>query len=307
MTNLKIVIIVSCLLILIYLIIMCVVYLKLRSLKGFPQERLINIFKLVYPIKYFIEENDVINHEIKEIVIDDLVFQLHYYWKGEKKNKDIYLFHSGMNTGYISSFKYFNFLVEDYLCVSFDSRGWGRLQKSSHCTYSWKERDDLYEIIQFIKKDTNFNKLNLHGESMGASVVIEYLAKYDSYLVNKAIIDSGVADYKNTVYKALANIKYIKYFKRLLTITIVMYSYIFDHYNPLKFKPYLKINEIRIPILFFHSKEDKVVNYSDFLKYKVSSDSLSHKFVSFDKGFHTNIILWNYEQYLEQLNIFLNT
>lgn len=75
--------------------------------------------------------------------------------------------------------------------VSFDFAACG-LSEGEYITLGYNEREDVYSVINFLRKEFKIKQFMLWGRSMGAATAILYTAKYGG--INAIISDNSYSD-----------------------------------------------------------------------------------------------------------------
>ena len=132
-------------------------------------------------------------------------------------------------------------------------------------SYGYNERHDLAGWVNDILENDPEQTIVLHGESMGAATILQYLG---AYAVNDAVpknIAAAVSDCSFTDAKRalkLANQAWYKipefpFFRLSCILDRLFMGYDFSEVSPIEL-----VKEIKIPVLFVHGKADKALPYT---------------------------------------------
>jgi fermentation-respiration switch protein FrsA (DUF1100 family) len=102
--------------------------------------------------------------------------------------KGTVVFSHGVTMSHITSIKYMRLFYEQgYHCLVYDHRRHGR-SGGKYTTYGYYEKYDLQTVVEWLEKTKGFHgKLGIHGESMGAAIVLLYAGmggKADFYIAD---------------------------------------------------------------------------------------------------------------------------
>jgi len=180
------------------------------------------------------------------------------------------------------------FFSNYYDIISFDFRGHGK--SGGFYTFGAKEIKDLDCIINYLK---NYNNIYLMGYSLGAMVILNYMAKYaDNNKISKAIAVSAPSDFskiENQMYKIEAWGETFKKFELIRFLTIR--PSIIPHK---KIKPIDVIEKVKVPTLFIAGKLDPTVHFWHTEKlYQKATCKKEYKL--FEKGIHAEDIFLHFQ------------
>ncbi|MGL5244795.1 MAG: alpha/beta hydrolase [Sarcina sp.] len=176
-----------------------------------------------------------------------------------KTNKFVILVH-GVSIGYIGSLKYFDiFYNKGFNILIINQRRHGK-SEGIFSTYGYLEKYDLNMWIKYLKDRFGDNIiLGLHGESMGASTVMECLQFHNN--IKFAIEDCGYSDlYELVKFQVTYNYNKSLYLPLIFgvkianLITKIKAKFYFSYVSPIKI-----VSTVSTPILFIHGKDDYFV------------------------------------------------
>lgn len=161
------------------------------------------------------------NPQLREIVsYDDLKLKAQYIENEEENYKTVILAHGFRNTGEdmgkLAKFYYdlgFNILLPD-------ARGHGE-SEGDYIGYGWHDRLDYVDWIDLLIKENKAEEIILHGNSMGASLVLMASGEDLPDEVKAIIADSGYSTVKAELAHQLKNIYNLPAFP-LLEVTSVI-------------------------------------------------------------------------------------
>lgn len=141
--------------------------------------------------------------------------------------------------------------------IVFDSRAHGK-SGGKYCTYGYKEKKDISEIINYIKSKSPTLPIGIWGNSMGGAIAIQALEE-DNRLKFGIIestfteLDQIVYDYQKKHLKGIG-IKFITDFalKRVGEI---------GDFNPNMVKPINSVKNIKQPVLIAHGDSDENISF----------------------------------------------
>ncbi|MBQ8305633.1 MAG: alpha/beta fold hydrolase [Blautia sp.] len=145
------------------------------------------------------------------------------------------------------------YLEAGYHCIIYDLRGHG-LNEPDYCTYSVREAQDLYTLIQDTRARYGLDiLLGLHGESLGGATTCAVL-KYEQNLAF-AVSDCGFADISNVLKVAMKRM-HVPGFMLYPTsgMSRLLYGFTYREMQPVK-----AIEGNRVPVLFLHGEEDHFI------------------------------------------------
>lgn len=186
-----------------------------------------------------------------------------WYFKG--KNDCGIVFHHGYSATRLRVLKYYP-LFKEYDChlLFFDARHHGD-SSGEFTTYGYYEKEDLKEIIESFENKTGLvdNQIVLVGESMGASIIIQF-AGYSKRKFKMILADSPFSSLKRIV-KERASILYTKYSILFLPGAFFLAN-LRTNSNLNLSSPLYYAKDLKTPIFIIHSKAD------DYTQYKHSEE-----------------------------------
>ncbi|MCI2068627.1 MAG: alpha/beta hydrolase [Bacilli bacterium] len=189
----------------------------------------------------------------------------------------------------------------NYLLIN--QRGSG-LSEGRWTSMGVKEKEDLLQWIEFLKKRDPKCKIILYGASLGGSTILMSLDKIDEH-VCCGIADSAFADpYEQTIYTASKSLKGLA---RPAMWGANLLAQLFLHIN-LKDQTEEKAERNnKTPILLIHSAEDNFIPPLNLEKnYERLNDKMLKEKRLFEHGKHALIFWSNRQEYLKTVLDFLN-
>ncbi|HPC38120.1 MAG TPA: alpha/beta hydrolase [Exilispira sp.] len=250
-------------------------------------------FSKNFTIEDGIKKSEFTENELKEGKIDfSFISRFGYILKGQIFVRDlekIVIFSHGVTWTLYGMYKYIiPFLNQDYTCVLIDSKGHGE-STGGFPTYGYYEKYDLvdfyYFVMDFLKtkyfeklqktndessdkknSDNKFDKnykpiVGLFGESMGAAITLQALNLFNKGDISFCIVESPFSDLKKLCLIKLNESIKIKFLTNIIYQISRMMIKILAKFDIEKIKPIEIDDNIDVPILFFHGKDDRLVPY----------------------------------------------
>jgi uncharacterized protein len=171
-------------------------------------------------------------------------------------NRYIIICH-GVTENKVNSVKYMNlFLERGFNAVIYDHRRHGE-SGGKTTSYGHYEKLDLKSVVDWLKNEKGPELLlGIHGESMGAATMLLYAGMIEDGA------DFYIADCPFSDFKELLEYQIKKDFKlppRLVLPLGDLFLRFRDKYSVKEVSPISVIENIKNPILFIHSKDDKYI------------------------------------------------
>lgn len=144
--------------------------------------------------------------------------------------------------------------VESYI---FDSRAHGK-SEGKYCTYGFKEKEDIGEIIDLIKSKNDSVPIGVWGNSMGGAIAIQAL-ELDKR-IEFGIIESTFIDLDQIVYDYQKRMTYGIGLYPLCTIALEEAGEIVK-FNPDSVNPLMSVKNINQPVLIAHGNKDENIKF----------------------------------------------
>ena len=214
-------------------------------------------------------------------------------------NKYVIISHGYTDNRY-GAVKYMRtYLEAGYHCIIYDLRGHG-LNDPDYCTYSIREAQDLYTLIQDTRARYGQDiLLGLHGESLGGAMTCAVL-KYEQNLAF-AVSDCGFADISNVLRGGMKG-RHVPGF--LLwpasVMSKLMYGFSFGEMQPVK-----AIKGNKVPVLFLHGEEDHFIVPDNSRRLMEASDGYTELHLILGAG-HAESVLTEPEMYGSYVKEFLS-
>ena len=216
--------------------------------------------------------------------------------------KKFVIFAHGHGSTREGAIKYTNIFYDlGYSLVLYDERGHGD-NKRVPCTMGFNESKDLVEIVQYIKdKYGNDVEIGLFGYSMGGATVClstPYLQDSVKFLV----VDCAFASLRKQCHN-IAFTHFTPYFPCLLFVSLLLkvnYRFSFRDCNGK-----IALRKSKIPVCFFHGKEDKkVLPVHSKLLFKASNSDIKEIHL-FENAGHSKSIESDHQSYTTKIKDFI--
>jgi len=242
------------------------------------------------------------NLEKQEIYIDSQYgYKIHGFFFSNNNSKNIIILCHGINWSLYGSAKYMDmFLKRGFAVFIYDHRNHG-LSGGRDTSFGYYEKFDLKKCTDYL-----FNKfgediiVGLHGESMGAGIVLQNIAI--DQRIKFCIEDCGYSDAEDLFKHRLEkdyNIKRFPLIKLSSKITKMRVGWEFKDVSPITTLPMVKI-----PILFIHGDEDDYVpTFMCKQMYKIKK-GYKDIYIASNTG-HAEAYWKNKDEYENKVDIFL--
>jgi len=240
--------------------------------------------------------------EKQEVYIDSQYgYKIHGFFFPNKDSKKIIILSHGVTLCLYGSVEYMDmFLKRGFAVLIYDHRNHG-LSGGSDTSFGFYEKFDLKKCTDWL-----YNKLGddiivgLHGESMGAGVVLQNISIDDR--IKFCIDDCGYSDAQDLFKHRLERdhgIKKLPLIKLASKITKMRVGWEFSDVSPIATLP-----KVEIPILFIHGAEDDYVpTYMCKQMYSVKN-GYKDIYIAANAG-HTESYWTNKGAYEEKVDSFL--
>ena len=182
-----------------------------------------------------------------------------------------------------------------------DPRAHG-LSDGKYNTIGFEESKDITNWVKYIHNEYNIDSFIFHGICIGAAGgILSIILRKCPYV--KAIITEGMFP---RFYESMKNNLIEK--KKPVFIFIDMIDFWMKHYtgHSMKFGPLDVIDQLDVPLLMLHSKEDKFSKPDFAVKlYEKAGSKIKH-LEWFDHGAHSMIRINNMDHYDKVINEFLD-
>lgn len=224
------------------------------------------------------------------------------YIEGDKNLNRTIIFVHGITVGIPWSLKYIDmFIKRGWNVLMYDQRRHG-YSEGKYSTYGFYEKNDLDLWVNWVRnRSGNDCLIGLHGESMGAATVLQYVQinKYAKFI----IADCAYSNLNELLKYHLKKQFYLPPFP-------LLYLTDFRVRRKAKFKfkdvsPIDSIRNVEIPIMFIHGKEDKFVpTYMSEEMYKVKR-GIKKLYIA-EGAAHAKSIEVNKERYEKEVMDFID-
>lgn len=260
-------------------------------------------------MKREIEENCIKEGYLDEIKnkADELKIKSNYGYDIEgwilnnKSDKTIIISH-GVTVSRLTSLKYVEmFKKRNWNVVLFDQRSHGS-SGGENVSYGYFEKEDLKKVVDFTKdKFGEDTTIGIHGESMGAAIMLEYAGKYDE--ADFYISDCGYSSLKDQLAYRLKVEYNIPEFPLIdVSNLFVKLRAGFSIYDV---EPIKAVEKIKSPVMFVHGKEDRYI-LPDMAVEMYEKKIGAKKLILFDEGRHARSYTKNKKEYEKEIFDFLN-
>ncbi|WP_141604137.1 alpha/beta hydrolase [Terrilactibacillus laevilacticus] len=174
-----------------------------------------------------------------------------------KSTQKIMIFCHGVTVNQFNSVKYANlFLKRGYSVIIYDHRRHGQ-SGGKTTSYGYYEKYDLETLVNWVKERFgNDIILGIHGESMGASTMLQYAGMIEDG-ADFYIADCPFSDFYQQLHHVLNKDYHLPKWPLLPMATL--FIRIRDHYRIQDVSPMRYIKNVHHPVLFIHSKQDDYI------------------------------------------------
>lgn len=212
------------------------------------------------------------------------------------------IFCHGITVGLIWSIKYIDMFYErGWNILLYDHRRHGQ-SEGKYSTYGYLEKKDLDLWVKWIvDKKGNNSVIGLHGESMGAATVLQYI-NINEY-VKFIIADCAYSDLMELLTRKI---------KEEYTILLYPILYLSNLKSRIRakfdyrwIKPIECVKKTNIPIMFIHGNNDKFVPWDmSVAMYKAKVNGMKKLYIA-EKAAHARSIEVNKQKYEEEVMSFI--
>jgi len=188
-----------------------------------------------------------------------------------------------------------------YNCWLFDNRAHGE-SGGQFSTYGYKEKEDISQIIDEIKRRNQNLKLGVWGNSLGGAIAIQAIEFDDR--IDFGIIESTFTDLNKIVYDYQKRFSFGIGLKWMCDITLAKAEVIADFKSNVV-KPIKSVTNIEKPMLIAHGNNDKNIKFEYGKALYENLASKDKEFIEVDKGGHNNMFTVGGEEYKNKLFHFL--
>ncbi|MBN2852874.1 MAG: alpha/beta hydrolase [Clostridia bacterium] len=227
-----------------------------------------------------------------------------YEIKNDIKKYVIILHGVTTNKEFVRKFAYLYHTL-GYSVIAADSRYHGH-SGGNNITYGYYEKYDLQKIIDFIKKERGSDTIiGLHGESMGASILLSYASMVDDncdfYIADcpyASLYDQVLNTLKTTLKTPVMINKFILNFTNFISKSFFGFDI-----RSIEIKDY--ISRVNHPILFLNAKNDDYIptSMSALLFEKCSGNNKEIHW--FDTGYHAGSFNYQPDEYIAVVSDFI--
>ena len=195
------------------------------------------------------------------------------------------------------------YIENNYNVVTPDLRASG-LSEGTYITMGAKESDDILLWIKAILEEDPEAKIILHGVSMGAATVMITAGKSQSPNLVAVIEDCGYTNAYDIFTEQLEKIFGLPKYPIMPCVDFM--SKIKVGVKISEAAPIEYVQNIKVPILFIHGTEDKLVPYYMMQMLYDRCDSPVKEMVSFNGVGHADAKIANPDLYFDKIFNFLN-
>lgn len=186
--------------------------------------------------------------------------------------------------------------------IVFDGRAHGK-SSGQYCTYGYKEKKDITEIVDRIKQKKPNLPIGIWGNSLGGAIAIQAL-EHDKR-IEFGIIESTFADLSQVVYD---------YKKRMLKGIGLRFASNFalkrageiGDFNPEKVKPIESVKNIEQPIFIAHGDADENISYIYGKALFENTKSQKKEFTLIKGGGHFGLFETGGVEYIKKIQAFID-
>ncbi len=185
--------------------------------------------------------------------------------------------------------------------ILIDSRAHGE-SGGEYCTYGFKEKKDISQIVDYIKTKNDTIPLGIWGNSMGGAIAIQAL-EYDKRIAF-GIIESTFTNLEDIVYDYQKSYTYGIGLKPLCNIALNEAGKIAG-FNPDSVSPIASVKQIKQPIFMAHGKKDQNIKFEYGERLFEHLKSTDKKFVAIENAGHLDLSQKGGPDYIKAIIDFL--
>jgi len=185
--------------------------------------------------------------------------------------------------------------------ILIDSRAHGK-SGGQFCTYGYKEKVDISEIVDFVKEKNDSVPIGIYGNSMGGAIAIQAL-EYDSR-IEFGVIESTFTNLETIVYDYQKSYTYGLGLKPLCNIALNTAGKL-AKFNPNLVSPITSVKQISQPIIIAHGKKDKRIKFEYGKLLYDNLKSTDKKFIAIKDAGHIDLSEKGGENYKKEIKEFL--
>lgn len=199
-----------------------------------------------------------------------------------------------------------HFYDNGYNVITYDARNHGK-SATVPTTIGYNEKNDLYEVIQYLNKNYKPKNIGIIGNSMGGATIIEFIKSYNSQW-KQLNMSWSISDCAFSSMRLQARWMSWTIFDRhwlWTNYTVRKNTKITNNFDINKLNPARNLHlAAKIPLLIIHGKKDEFIPismakqiYNNKIKYeKIKISKLS----IFNNANHVESISSDYERYCEE-------
>lgn len=235
----------------------------------------------------------------------DYGYKLDCYEITNNKKKYVILLHGvTTNKEFVKKFAYmYNKL--GYSIIAMDHKSHGK-SGSSIITYGYYEKYDLEKLIMYIKEQKGEDCIiGLHGESMGASILLSYASMVQDncqFYIADCPYENFYTQIRNNVIKKINFPKIIT--KLIMETTNILLRLLFS-FNMKEIDIINHIHSVKNPILFLNAKDDDYIDPSMTRNLFNKSQGKNKRIHWFETGFHAGSFNYQPDEYIKVVTEFL--
>jgi len=212
------------------------------------------------------------------------------------------IFCHGVTENKLSSVKYMNLFIErGFNAIIYDQRRHGE-SGGKTTSYGFYEKFDLKAVVDWLKAEKGENLLlGIHGESMGASTMIQYAGMLEDG-ANFYVADCPYSDFREQLAHVVKT--EVKIPPKMMLPIATLFLKIRDRYPLKDVSPLTAIEKIAKPMLFIHSKKDDYI-LPDMTEKLYAHKSGPKQLFLAENGVHARSLTENRQEYQQVLDDFL--
>lgn len=185
--------------------------------------------------------------------------------------------------------------------IVFDSRAHGK-SGGKYCTYGYKEKKDILEIINYIRSKSPTIPLGIWGNSMGGAIAIQALE--EDIRLEFGIIESTFTELDQIVYDYQK--KHLKGIGiKILTDFALKRAGEIGDFDPNMVKPINSVKNIEQPVLIAHGDSDENISFHYGKALFSELKSKHKKFIKVKDGGHYDLPIKGGINYTETIYDFI--
>ncbi|CAM9130908.1 alpha/beta hydrolase [Mycoplasma marinum] len=248
---------------------------KIYSLKQIVEEDSKGVEKL-FDLKKYMKKGP-----LKKEKVDSCKYEI---WGLEKNKKYVILVH-GVSNRKERMLKYAKIWNDfGYNAVVFDGRGYNEHTSLGNSTFGYKEAELLNAIKADVENKNVVLSIGLHGESMGAATVFNWVKRFQrNKNVDFIVVESGYFSFSKPAIKGMRNKGIPKIIAKLMLFFVIRWLILISGANLLSVRVKKKhMKYFKMPILLINTRADSIVPLKEHERIVKMFDEEKVKYKTFE-------------------------